>query len=129
MTTIKATCPTCGEVALTPDEVELWIDRGARDDSFYAFTCPACLCVVRKPADERVIRLLTSGGVEVRDVAPAAPPRPPRFDGPAFTHDDLLDFHTLLAQDDWFDDLLALVRHDGGRARSERRRRVGRSGV
>lgn len=132
MTTIKATCTTCGEVALTPDEVELWIDRSARDDSFYAFTCPACLCVVRKPADERVIRLLTSGGVEVRDVAPPEPPKLPRFEGPAFTHDDLLDFHTLLAHDAWFEDLLTLVRGDAARlaARtSERRRRVGRSGV
>lgn len=127
MTTIKATCPNCGEVTLTPDEVELWIDRSAREDSFYAFTCPTCLCVVRKPADDRVIRLLTTGGVEVRHVAPPVPPRPPRFSAPQFTHDDLLDFHTMLAADEWFSDLVALVRREGGRRTGERRRRMGRT--
>lgn len=107
MTTIKATCPTCGEVGLTPEEVELWIDSAERDASFYAFTCPACLQVVRKPADTRVIKLLSGGGVQARELA-AAPQ--PRFSAPAFTPDDLLDFHELLATDDWFDDVVALVR-------------------
>jgi len=106
MTTIKATCQTCGEVGLTPDEVELWIDRADGAGSFYAFTCPSCLQVVRKPADARVIRLLSGGGVMPRDVVVARP----RFDGPALTRDDLLDFHQLLARSDWFDDLVALVR-------------------
>lgn len=106
MTTIKATCHTCGEVGLTPDEVELWIDRIDRAGSFYAFTCPACLQVVRKPADARVIRLLSGGGVAPRDLAP--PPQP-RFATPPLTRDDLLDFHQLLGRDDWFDELVALV--------------------
>lgn len=127
MTTIKATCPTCGEVTLTPDEVELWIDRGVREDSFYAFTCPTCLCVVRKAADERVIRLLTTGGVEIRQVAPPALPKPPRFTAPLFTHDDLLDFHTLLQGDEWFGELAAMVRRESGRRGGERRRRMGRT--
>ncbi len=106
MTTIKATCPTCGEVGLTPDEVELWVDRADKAGSFYAFTCPSCLQVVRKPADARVIRLLSGGGVAARDIAPA--PRP-RFDTPPLTRDDLLDFHQLLARDGWFDEVVALV--------------------
>ena len=111
MTTIKATCPTCGEVSLTPMDIELRVDRDDADASFYAFTCPECVCTVRKPADDRVVRLLVSGGVAVLD------PEPPRrrtlaerFEGPVLTHDDLLDFHTLLQRDDWFDDLVALVR-------------------
>ena len=33
-----------------------------------------------------------------------------RPDGPPLTPDDLLDLHVLLADDDWFDDLVALVR-------------------
>ena len=33
MTTIKATCPTCGEVALTPDDIELRVDDSATDGS------------------------------------------------------------------------------------------------
>jgi predicted RNA-binding Zn-ribbon protein involved in translation (DUF1610 family) len=107
MTTIKATCPTCGEVGLTPDEVELRVDRSGREESFYAFTCPACLSVVRKPADQRIVRLLVSGGVELREIKPRVRLRD-RSTGPAFTHDDLLDLHTLLQSDDWFDTLVAL---------------------
>lgn len=112
MTTIKATCPTCGEVSLTPDEIELWVDPAAEAESFYAFTCPACLCVVRKPADDRIVRLLETGGVAVRAIEPPPAPPAPRFEWPSVVHDDLLDFHTLLRRDGWFDDLLALVRRD-----------------
>jgi hypothetical protein len=117
MTTIKATCPQCGEVGLMPGEIELRVDRSGRDGSFYAFLCPSCLDTVRKPADDRVIRLLLSGGVQAQslktifDDDPELPRRSltKRFNGPPITHDDLLDFHTLLGRDDWFDDLLALT--------------------
>lgn len=115
MTTIKATCPTCGEVALTPEDIELRIDRSGEGDSSYAFTCPACMCVVRKPADERIVRLLISGGVAVAELPDVEPTSSERFDGPAFTHDDLLDFHQLLATEEWFDDLLTLVRRENVR--------------
>jgi predicted RNA-binding Zn-ribbon protein involved in translation (DUF1610 family) len=110
MTTIKATCPTCGEVGLTPEEIELRVDH-AGDRSFYAFTCPACTDVVRKPADDRIIRLLSSGGVEPLRLGHDFGPRP---EGPRFTHDDILDFHTLLATDGWFAQVKWMVR--GARA-------------
>ena len=113
MTTIKATCPGCGEVGLMPGEIELRVDRSGGDGSFYAFTCPSCLEVVRKPADDRVIRLLISGGVHVLSLEAPTRPRPrslaERFDWPPITHDDLLDFHGLRERDDWFDELVALT--------------------
>ncbi|MDP8970644.1 MAG: hypothetical protein M3N52_09175 [Actinomycetota bacterium] len=122
MTTIKATCPICGEVGLGPEEIELRVDATG-GESFYSFTCPSCLGVVRKPADQRVIRLLISGGVEVlehehEDPTHAAPPPGEgggaagreSNQGPAITHDDLLDFHVLLRSDGWFDELVQLVR-------------------
>ncbi len=109
MTTIRATCPTCGEVGLTPEDIELRIDDGAQQDdaSFYAFTCPECTDRVRKPADQRIVRLLLSGGVEAHRVVKVRPSI--RTDGPRISHDDLLDFHTLLATDGWFDHLLDTV--------------------
>ena len=114
MTTIKATCPTCGEVTLTPADIELRVDRSDRGDSYYAFTCPDCYSAVRKPANERVVRLLVSGGVEVVDRETPAPVKlSERFDGPRISHDDLLDFHAMLAGDDWFPGLAALVDRDG----------------
>ena len=106
MTTIKATCPACGEVGLTPGDIELRASSDPDDgSSFYAFTCPSCTSRVRKPADSRVVRLLASGGVELRELGP--PPRrlSERFAGPRFTYDDLLDFHALLEGDAWFDAL------------------------
>ena len=115
MTTIRATCPTCGEVGLTPEEIELRVDDNDSSASYYAFACPSCFGRVRKPADERVGRLLLSGGVEVLEMADAGPaPRrlSERFDGPKISHDDLLDFHALLEGDDWFNELTASATED-----------------
>lgn len=115
MTRIKATCPACGEVSLRPTEIELQIVRGDETEvargSCYRFSCPACTDLVTKPADERIARLLTGGGVPVvvaskrRTGHPEAPPA-----GPALTHDDLLDLHQLLEQPDWFQTLEAMTR-------------------
>ena len=115
MTTIRATCPTCGEVGLTPDEIELRVDETDDTASYYAFACPSCFETVRKPADERIVRLLISGGVEVLAAVPAGPaPRKlsERFDGPSISHDDLLDFHAMLEGDDWFAELASLATED-----------------
>lgn len=117
MTTIRATCPTCGEVDLTPKQIVLTVIRAEEapvgPDSHYAFTCPSCTDRVEKPADERIAHLLTTGGVNVSvldepgERLPAHPESPP--DGPVLTRDDLLDLHELLADDRWFEDLLALT--------------------
>lgn len=114
MTTIRATCPSCGEVDLTPDDIRLTVVRTTRaevgPDSHYTFTCPTCDESVAKPATERIARLLTGGGVETEILDrshPASGPRRPAHpespqDAPAFTPDDLLDFHLLLEEDGWF---------------------------
>lgn len=115
MTTIRATCPTCGEVGLTPEEIELRVDESDNASSYYAFACPSCFGTVRKPADDRVVRLLISGGVEVLEATPAGPePRrlSERFEGPRISHDDLLDFHALLEGEDWFAELTASASED-----------------
>ncbi|MPZ72914.1 MAG: hypothetical protein GEU74_06725 [Nitriliruptorales bacterium] len=115
MTTIRATCPTCGEVGLTPDEIELRVDDADSTGSYYAFSCPSCFETVRKTADERIVRLLISGGVEALAGRPATPaPRllSQRFDGPSITHDDLLDFHAMLERDDWFAALASSATED-----------------
>lgn len=103
MTTIKGTCPTCGEVSLTPDDIDLRVDP-ATDVGTYNFSCPRCLADICKPADARVIRLLASGGVPVLplDLEPEPERLCDRSTGPRLTHDDLLDFHYAIeAYDVW----------------------------
>lgn len=98
MTTIKASCPTCGEVELTSKDVKLRVCSHA-PLSYYAFRCPTCRDEVRKPADEHVISLLMTGGVraQVWEVPPEALEAKP---GPALSYDDLLDFVLQLSSAD-----------------------------
>ena len=105
MTTIKASCPVCGEVELTPADVSLMVCTSAAL-SYYAFTCTTCLDEVRKPADEHVVQLLVSGGVpaQVWEV-PAEALEP--HDGPRLSYDDLLDFALHLGTSDLLAELAA----------------------
>jgi len=105
VTTIRATCPTCGEVELTPDDVELRVCTHA-PASYYQFDCPLCHQAVQKPADDRVVQLLISGGVSATVWELPEEMTESHF-GPGFTLDDVLDFHLLLQTDDWFAAFLA----------------------
>ena len=98
MTTIKASCPTCGEVELTPSDVSLMVCSHA-PLSYYAFTCRTCKDEIRKPADDHVVSLLVSGGVpaSVWDLPAEALETKP---GPRLTYDDLLDFALQLGDTD-----------------------------
>ena len=90
MTIIKASCSTCGDVELAPNDVRLVVSTVA-DRSFYAFTCPLCAERVRKEACQEVVRLLTAGGLRPEHVvvpAEALEERPTTM----MTWDDLLDF-------------------------------------
>ncbi len=90
MTTIKATCPACGEVELTVEQIRLTICT-VLELSFYAFDCINCISEVRKPADKNVVSLLISGGVTAtRWQIPAEALE--EKTGPPISYDDLLDF-------------------------------------
>ena len=119
MTTIRSTCPQCGEVDLRPQQILLHVPRDGR--SVYQFTCPACLDPVEKPADRKVAALLVSAGVDfatedsLLDEALAVEPpddRPmqDRMDespgGLPFTLDDLVCFHFLLMDETYIQECL-----------------------
>ncbi len=74
----------------------------------YAFQCPRCNIRTTKDATERIVELLRSAGVETtewRDPVELLEPH----SGPPISPNDLLDFHTLLEGQHWFEDLQTLV--------------------
>ncbi|MFD4116084.1 hypothetical protein ACFWSJ_21755 [Streptomyces niveus] len=59
----QAACPECrARFELSAGALRLAIGASRRT-TFYSFTCPECETVVRKPAGERIVELLTGGGV------------------------------------------------------------------
>lgn len=93
MTTIKVTCPDCGDIDLRPVDLELNV---APSWATYSFQCSECGEAVRKPADAEIVDLLSSAGVR-STVLPAE-----FFEqrtGQAIGYDDLLDFGLALQDD------------------------------
>ncbi|MET8943663.1 hypothetical protein ABZX30_08755 [Streptomyces sp. NPDC004542] len=59
----RAGCPDCrGRFELSASALRLAIGATSRT-TFYSFVCPDCGASVRKPAGERIVELLTGGGV------------------------------------------------------------------
>jgi predicted RNA-binding Zn-ribbon protein involved in translation (DUF1610 family) len=106
MTTIKATCPTCGEVELTADDLTLMVCSQA-PLSYYAFRCPRCIEEIRKPADDHIISLLVSGGVRATSWSIPAEALE-EHDGSSISYDELLDFALAVERTDY---LAALAEH------------------
>jgi predicted RNA-binding Zn-ribbon protein involved in translation (DUF1610 family) len=89
---IRLGCPRCGDVELGVHDVHLEIALAAPGASRYRFGCPGCGAQVARPATPRILLILKAHGVAAQ--TPDAPPDPL---APAFTPDDLLDFHLRLA--------------------------------
>ncbi len=106
MATIKATCPMCGDVDLTPRQVHVRVVEAIEDDlsrRTYTFGCPQCHEDVEKAADAEVVRLLSTAGVEIERVPVPAEARE-HHGGAPIGYDDLLDLALWLEQTD---DLMA----------------------
>jgi hypothetical protein len=111
MTTIRAQCPSCGDVRLMA--ADLTVRVCSDDDSgSYRFHCPGCDAPVAKPASAHIVELLVSSGVRLemwRRPAELLEAHP----GPPLTPDDLLDFHVLMQGPDWMDELERSDRSSG----------------
>lgn len=108
MATIRASCGECGDVELTTDDVTV---RVCADDNSgsYSFRCPQCEMAVVKAAEPQIIELLVASGVRLSTWRLPAELTEPR-QGRPITHDDLLDFHDLLANDEqWIHEVSRLV--------------------
>jgi predicted RNA-binding Zn-ribbon protein involved in translation (DUF1610 family) len=119
MTTIRTTCPRCGEVDMGPESILLRVMRGGREGT-YRFECPTCMEPVEKRADRKIVALLVSAGVDVTgqsssgtaemfepDVDLPEDPRGALPPGPAFSIDDVIDFHYKLEDDRYIEQFLA----------------------
>jgi predicted RNA-binding Zn-ribbon protein involved in translation (DUF1610 family) len=118
MTTIRTTCPRCGEVDMGPESILLSVRSNGREGS-YRFTCPECEDAVEKRADRKIVALLVSAGVDIDRGDDFASRHPELFDderaedfeqspqGPAFTPDDVIEFHYLLEDDSYIREFFA----------------------
>ncbi|MDQ1404213.1 MAG: hypothetical protein QOG03_2529 [Actinomycetota bacterium] len=111
--TIRASCPTCGDVELTSGDVTVLI-CSTNNEGAYAFQCPACRLAVSKPAEGRVIDLLVSSGVQMSVWQLPAELHEPR-NGKPIGYDDLLEFHFALQGDDWMTELTSALATDDER--------------
>ena len=91
-TRIRASCADCGDVELRVDDVQVRVCAEDNAGS-YVFRCPSCDMAVVKDAEPRVVDLLLASGVTMTTWTRPAELDEARPTAPAFTHDDLLDFH------------------------------------
>jgi hypothetical protein len=79
--------------------VRICLDDGA---GAYRFRCPTCATAAVHEASPAICALLREAGCEEETWhLPAELSERPDGPAPAFTTDDLLDFHLLLQSDDW----------------------------
>jgi hypothetical protein len=108
VTTIRANCPSCGDVQLRAADLTVRVCSDDEQGS-YCFQCPSCAQAVAKDASRRIVDLLVSSGVRM-EVWRLPAELSEAHVGDPLSPDDLLDFHLLLGQDDWFDEVEAMVR-------------------
>lgn len=104
---VRATCPTCGDIELAVDhvQVQVCVTTGS---STYSFLCPACALIVNKEANDSVVESLTTAGSRLVVWTLPAELDEPKV-GPRITHDDLLEFHLALESTDWQAELASLT--------------------
>lgn len=96
---LKASCDLDGEVTLWPTDLTLLTCSNKLSLSYYVFTCPRCREDQRKGADALLRETLRSAGVtETIWTVPGEALE--SHDGPALTHDDLIDFGLALRSAD-----------------------------
>ena len=99
-----------------PEAILLSVRDDGREGS-YRFTCPGCADDVEKRADRKIVALLVSAGVDIAQADREASQASMLFDGadaernvpvgPAFSIDDVIEFHFLLQDDRYIQDFFA----------------------
>src|SRR5579862_5356413 len=107
LATIRASCPTCGDVELTSRDVVVRV-CAADNAGAYAFRCPSCRMAVSKQAEARIVDLLVSSGVRLSVWHVPAELSEAHY-GEPISYDDLLEFHYAIQRPGWFERLVSRV--------------------
>ena len=101
-------CPEChAENSLSARRLLVRVDEGTATSGEALFTCLSCDTTVAVQLDPTAVGLLAMGGVTYLSLsAPDVEHPEPAPAGPTLTHDDLLDLHSELDRDSWFDQLV-----------------------
>lgn len=110
MARIRASCPSCGDVELTVADVQVRI-CSTTSEGEYAFRCPECSTIITKQAESRTIDLLVASGVRVSTWAMPQERLLSDHNRP-ITHDDVIDFHLLLNDDNLLQQALGTLADD-----------------
>jgi uncharacterized protein YlaI len=104
--TVRATCPSCGDVELGIAEVTVLVCTTTEENA-YAFLCPGCERRVTKPTDSGIAEILLASGARLhRWQMPAELAE--RHDGPPLVEEDLLALREALEDPRWMDRLRAV---------------------
>jgi len=98
MATVRTNCPTCGLVDLST--VRIRIQPGpVGHASTFTFNCPVCGKLVAKAANLGLLRFKKNDATRIKISNNFLRSSNVKVRGPAFTYDDLLDFHFQLDSD------------------------------
>lgn len=100
MATIRASCDTCGDVEFAAAQVSVHAPEDGGPGT-YTFTCPHCRDRVARSADRPTLDLLIAAGVRLTTWShPAELSERELVDHEPITHDELVEFHRLVEDDD-----------------------------
>lgn len=108
MATVRASCPSCGDVETTTRAVQV-LRCSTTGAAAYAFVCPDCRLRVAKEATEHVVAILVDAGVPLVSWEMPAELDEPKA-GARVTHDDLLAFHFALQEPGWLEGQVGILR-------------------
>jgi predicted RNA-binding Zn-ribbon protein involved in translation (DUF1610 family) len=98
LNTVHSRCPDCGDVELAPARLKFRLCMDTRSWSC-CFRCPQCGFAVAHETQSHTARAALVLGAEIEAWQLPAELEEPRPGGPAWTLDDVLDFHTALQDD------------------------------
>lgn len=96
MTTIRTSCPLCGDVELAPADLSLRLTP-CRGTGTYHFRCPHCEEDRQRPASHRVVSILLATGVTYEVIDDTSP----------ITEGEIRKFMEGLDHDNWQEHLIS----------------------